>query len=179
MNKTLRLIVPIICLAIGAAFLIPFFIATWPKKTEPVLEINKTCKGSWVDVTAYDIKAFETPALKENNQILVVVGFEIKNTASQKDYYVGSCDLYVDDIAVSENLLNGVEKGAEQRLNATKLAPGKRTRGYVGANVPSGAQNLEVRIDDDDATGTSAVFILDSPPVESITPDEYFASLNG
>lgn len=178
MNKTFRPIVPIICLAIGAAFLIPFFIATWPKKTEPVLEINKTYEGSWIDVTAYDIKAFETPELKENNQILVIVGFEIKNTASQKDYYVGSCDLYVDDIAVSENLLNGVEKGAEQRLNATKLAPGKRTRGYVGANVPSGAQNLEVRIDDDDATDTSAVFILDIPPVESITPDEYFASID-
>ena len=55
---------------------------------------------------------------------------------------------------------------------------GKRAKGYWGANIPADTKKLEIHIKDGYGTDTSAVFILDVPPVESITPDEYFASID-
>ena len=44
--------------------------------------------------------------------------------------------------------------------------------------MPDGAKKLEIHVDDNSLKDSSAVFILDVPPVESITLDEYFASID-
>lgn len=176
MSKSFRLIMTLICFAVGVGSAISFFVAFWPKSTKPITEINQTYNGSQIKATAIDIKAFETPELKKDNQVLVIIGFEIENISSRKTFPVNSTsyEAYVNDVSASKNSLYGYSS----YLSVSKLAPGKCAKGYWGINVPDGAKKLEIHVDDNSLKDSSAVFILDVPPVESITLDEYFASID-
>ena len=59
------------------------------------------------------------------------------------------------------------------------LAPGKRAKGYWGILVPADAKTVEIQVDDHYLRNKTAVFVLDVPPAESMTLEDYFASLNG
>ena len=181
MKKSAQIVFMVFSLVMGALvlFLCFYMLFGQEKPTtspEPITKINQTYEGSWINATAFDIKAFAPSDLKQNNEILVILGFEVKNISSKGPFSVNPSiyEVYVDDMAATKNSLSGYS----QCLDVSKLAIGKRAKGYWGANIPADTKKLEIHIKDGYGTDTSAVFILDVPPVESITPDEYFASID-
>lgn len=181
MKKSMQIVMIVLSVALTAfvMFLCFRMIFEEEKPTtspEPVTKINQTYEGSRIHATAFDIKAFETLELQGKKQTLVIVGFEIKNISKQKNVLVNSATYkaYVDDVAVGTEPLFQYD----EHLDAD-LAPGKRAKGYWGILVPADSKTVEIQVDDNSSKNKTAVFILDIPPVESITPDEYFASLHG
>lgn len=143
--------------------------------TDPITEINNVYKGTRMNAAAFDIRAFKTPELREN-QILVIMGFSIENASSSEKYMVdsGSYEVYIDNVVATKDYLIGIN----EHLNSCYLAPGKTVKGYWGAIIPASAKSMEVLVEDDRSAKKYATFILDVPPVESITLDEYFASID-
>lgn len=181
MKKSAQIVFMVFSLAMGALVLfLCFYMFFGKEKTttspDPITEINQMYEGSWINATAFEIKAFTSSDLKQDNQMLVIMGFEIENISSKGTFSVNPSiyEVYVNDMAVTKDSLSDYS----QCLDVSNLAIGKRAKGYWGANIPADTKSLEIHIKDGYGTDTSAVFILDVPPVESITLDEYFASID-
>ncbi len=173
MKKSIQIVMTLICFAVGVGSAIFYFVMTRPNNGDSITAIGQTYEGSHISATAYDIKTFE---LQEKKQALVVVGFEIKNISKRSQVLVNSATYkaYVDDVAAETEPLFQYD----EYLDAD-LAPGKRAKGYWGILVPADAKTVEIQVDDNYLRNKTAVFVLDVPPAESMTLEDYFASLNG
>lgn len=130
---------------------------------ETVFHQGETAEYRNVQITLYDVKEtlgsqYNTPS---DGNVFILTGFEIANNSSEELNISSllSFSAYQDGYATNLSLSALIESDGEQ-LDGT-IAPGKKMKGYIGYEVPTTCEELEIHIQPSVWSGKKIAFIYE------------------
>lgn len=133
-----------------------------PDQDNTTFAVGETAQLNNINVTLLSVNESKGSDYNKPSEgkVFVLAEFEIENN-SDKEISVSSImsfEAYCDGYSTSPNLSALLEKGDKDQLDGT-VAAGKKMKGAIGYEVPTGWSELEIHFTPDVWTGKKIVFI--------------------